>query len=372
MSNIETVFLASLSQESTFRTGYSLAASLYHAPRACALVRGSAAHKGITIFLRGELGAGKTTFVQGLGLGLGVKAPIVSPTYALENRYGEELLHMDLFRIDAKEAKRLLEASEDFPGIRAVEWSERAEGEQLSSSEEPRAKHRDDELRSDFSIRAASQCSLEESSIIISFSDPSPTTRNISLTFADLPLPDLRTIEEWRNEVKLPDHIRKHCDAVGGFAKQCAEILLQRGTIARPHALEVAGKLHDLLRFVDFLNEEDRRIHPEWIALRKKYPFPHEEACAQFVKERGYPELGEIIRPHGLPTIDRPEAFQTIEQKLLFYADKRVMGDRVVSLEERFKDFVARYGKGVESEKAKQWRIKTEALEKELFGENVP
>ncbi len=336
MSNIETVSVASLSPKSTFNTGYSLAASLY---QTCQAEPG----RSLTIFLRGDLGTGKTTFVQGLGLGLGVSEPIVSPTYALENRYGETLLHMDLFRIDPKEARTLLNASEDFPGVRVIEWSERLEATEGT-----------------------------EGSINITLTDLSLTTRTIEITFADLPLPDRKTIEEWRNEVRLPDHIRKHCDAVGTFAEHCAEEFLRRGIIARPQALKAAGHLHDLLRFIDFLNVEDRSRHPEWVALAKQYPYTHEEACARFVTERRYPGLGMIISPHGLRTMDHPEDLRTIEQKLLFYGDKRVMGDRVVSLEERFKDFVERYGNGVESEEAKRWSLKTQELERELFGENVP
>src|SRR3989344_5136108 len=337
MSNIETVSLASTSPNSTFHTGLSVAASLY---------------SNVTLFLKGDLGAGKTTFVQGLGAGLGISDPIVSPTFALENRYGEKLLHMDLFRIDPKEARRLLEASDDFPGVRAVEWSERAMTQDAMRVP----------LRSPDAEQREAEGGLEGSRsaphIIVSLTDPSPTTRTIDMTFADLPLPDTKTIEQWRNDVKLPPHIRLHCDAVAAFAKKCAETLITRGIVARPHAVYIGALLHDLLRFVDFLNVEDRKMHPEWVAIAEKYQTTHEETCARFVAERGYPELGLIIRPHGLRTLDEEGAIHTIEQKILFYADKRVMGDKVVSLKERFDDFVVRYGKGTESEEAKRWRRK--------------
>jgi len=350
MSNIETVSLASISQESTFRTGLSLAASLY-APT--------------TIFLEGDLGAGKTTFVQGLGSGLGIHDPIVSPTYAIENRYGEKLLHMDLYRLDPKESRRLLEESEDFPGVRAVEWSERI-------LEESKEKH----VMLSACLPARQGARRAETkhtpNISIAFTEPSPTTRTITITFADIALPQESEIKKWREEIRILPHIEKHCDVVAAFAKRCSEELLKRGTIVRPHAVFLAGLLHDLLRFVDFLNPEDRKIHPEWVEIAERYNASHEETCARFVAERGYPELGMIIRPHGLKTLDEEGALQTIEQKILFYADKRVMGDKVVSLKERFDDFIVRYVKGTESEDAKRWKEKTEALEKELFGENIP
>ena len=42
---------------------------------------------GSVILLEGDLGAGKTTFVQGLGKGLNITEPIVSPTFTLINEY---------------------------------------------------------------------------------------------------------------------------------------------------------------------------------------------------------------------------------------------------------------------------------------------
>lgn len=370
MSNIETVSVASLSPKSTFNTGFSLVASLYPGASIAESTLRSAGSvtcaTHLTIFLQGDLGSGKTTFVQGLGKGLGVDTPIVSPTYALENRYDEKLLHMDLFRIEPKEARKMLEMTEDFPGVRVIEWSERLEvTEGTDGTEGAEVENKNSSVPFAPSVPSAP-------SISISLTDLSPTTRNISITFADISWPDQRTIEAWRNEVKLPDHIRKHCDAVGAFAKTCAEELLRRGIVARPQALEAAGKLHDLLRFIDFQNVLDRSLHPEWVALAEKYQSSHEEACSLFLEEHGFGALAEIIRPHGLRSVDAQVPFRTIEQKLLFYADKRVMGDRVVSLDERFTDFIERYGKGVESEVAKRWRLKTEELEQELFGTDVP
>ena len=54
------------------------------------------------IALDGPLGAGKTVFAQGLGQGLGIEEPIVSPTFTIANQYiGENsLLHIDLYRCE--------------------------------------------------------------------------------------------------------------------------------------------------------------------------------------------------------------------------------------------------------------------------------
>jgi len=386
----ETVILASISQNRTLDIGSSLCASLYPAPVQAPFdastklsasstqgKRCGAGKTNTTIWLRGELGSGKTTFTRGLGFGLGLGEKITSPTYALENRYGDKLLHLDLFRLEPEEAKRVLEASEEFPGIRVVEWSER--------------------------VGLGLGLGL---GIAVEFEEVSENERKLKITFNDITWPDRSTIETWREEVHLPEHIVKHCDAVAAYAKTLAEELLRRGTVARPEAVRVAGELHDLLRFIDFhpkagppvvetpdpqltsTNHNRMRMAATagrasrqqttniaqtiWQQLTNRYPFPHEEACTRFVEEQGYPELGEIIRPHGLRSLDEKGALATTEQKLLFYADKRIMVDKVVTLDERFDDFIERYGKGVESEEAKRWRRMTKELERELFGRETP
>lgn len=87
-------------------------------------------HPGDVIALRGDLGAGKTTFVRGLAKGLGVTSRVQSPTYALVNEYGDKLFHFDWYRIASEDElydlgwDNYLERG----GICAVEWSERAPG----------------------------------------------------------------------------------------------------------------------------------------------------------------------------------------------------------------------------------------------------
>ena len=88
---------------------------------------------GSLLLLQGDLGAGKTTLVQGLGLGLGIIEPIVSPTFTLVNEYHEgriPLYHLDLYRLEPAEVASLYleqywDGLENPPGITAIEWSER-------------------------------------------------------------------------------------------------------------------------------------------------------------------------------------------------------------------------------------------------------
>ncbi len=58
--------------------------------------------RGNLVYLKGDLGAGKTTFVRGLAQGLGLSDRVVSPTFTYERIYGEGenlLYHFDLYRI---------------------------------------------------------------------------------------------------------------------------------------------------------------------------------------------------------------------------------------------------------------------------------
>ena len=55
------------------------------------------------ILLQGPIGAGKTSFVQGIALGLSISEDITSPTFALSHHYNSgtiPLIHMDLYRLE--------------------------------------------------------------------------------------------------------------------------------------------------------------------------------------------------------------------------------------------------------------------------------
>ncbi|XFA72908.1 tRNA (adenosine(37)-N6)-threonylcarbamoyltransferase complex ATPase subunit type 1 TsaE [Thermosynechococcaceae cyanobacterium Okahandja] len=88
---------------------------------------------GTTLLLVGELGAGKTTFVQALGVGLGISDVIQSPTFTLLQEYPEgrvPLYHFDLYRLTPAEVadlapERYWYGTEVEPGIVAIEWPER-------------------------------------------------------------------------------------------------------------------------------------------------------------------------------------------------------------------------------------------------------
>lgn len=119
------------SPEETKRAGQEFAASLIEGTRQFA-----------TIGLIGELGAGKTTFVQGFSEGLGIKR-VISPTFILMRTYDvplvaghtkrfENFYHIDLYRLEKNiedEVKNigLLDIWEKPGNIVFIEWAEKIE-----------------------------------------------------------------------------------------------------------------------------------------------------------------------------------------------------------------------------------------------------
>lgn len=85
---------------------------------------------GDVICLQGDLGAGKTTFTQGLAQGWGSLDSVSSPTFILVNQYrradGEKLFHLDAYRLDSvPEAEELDLDSMLAEGVLIIEWPER-------------------------------------------------------------------------------------------------------------------------------------------------------------------------------------------------------------------------------------------------------
>lgn len=82
-----------------------------------------------TWLLYGELGAGKTTFVKGLGFALGLdKKFIKSPTFTFVNEYAP-LVHYDLYRLEALDdlTRELLHEHEQLGKKIVIEWPEKIE-----------------------------------------------------------------------------------------------------------------------------------------------------------------------------------------------------------------------------------------------------
>lgn len=93
---------------------------------------------GGVVLLYGNLGAGKTTFVQGLAKGLGIKHRIISPTFIILRTYeipplssrakSRDLYHIDLYRLESEkeiEGLGLVDLLKNPDNIIVIEWPER-------------------------------------------------------------------------------------------------------------------------------------------------------------------------------------------------------------------------------------------------------
>ena len=93
---------------------------------------GGLLRSGDVVCLQGELGAGKTTLVQGLAQGWGSPDPVSSPTFVLVNVYrrpdADQLFHLDAYRIDSPAEAEELDLDEMLAqGALVIEWPEKME-----------------------------------------------------------------------------------------------------------------------------------------------------------------------------------------------------------------------------------------------------
>jgi uncharacterized protein len=145
-------------------------------------------------------------------------------------------------------------------------------------------------------------------------------------------------------EYHVPPHIVKHNQAVAKLAVFLAQRLIEKGETVDVELLDKAGLLHDMMRVLDFkqpdYNKFEQNLPKEektkWQRLRAKYKtMTHEDAAYDVLKEQ-YPALALTIKRHRyMAMLDEKDRPDTWEEKLLYYADMRVMHDKIVPLKQR-------------------------------------
>jgi HD superfamily phosphohydrolase YqeK len=179
----------------------------------------------------------------------------------------------------------------------------------------------------------------------------------------------------------VPPHIVSHSMIVAKLAVFLARKLKEKGESVDLNHTESACLLHDIVRVCDIKELDYSRIgrpitaedKEKWHQLQTKYQeIPHEDAAYDILKER-YPALALTIKKHRYTALlDEKEKPATWEEKLLYYADKRVMHDKIVSLDERLTEGHKRNALFSESQAQRQAIIaKVDPLifkmEKEIF-----
>jgi len=180
----------------------------------------------------------------------------------------------------------------------------------------------------------------------------------------------------------VPTHIVWHSEATARLAVFLARKLIESGVSIDVDLVERACLLHDMFRVCEFplqdfgrfeqpVSEEDKT---KWLGLKERYGrMRHEDAACAYLQDR-YPVLAETIRKHRYTAIvddaDRP---RTWEEKIVYYADKRVMHNAIVPLGRRLADAHRRnatWRKAAGIDDAEIARIDAAIfeLETELFG----
>lgn len=144
----------------------------------------------------------------------------------------------------------------------------------------------------------------------------------------------------------VPDNIVAHTKKVCEFSLKVCDVLEERKIKVNRDLVVAAALLHD---------------------IKKLEQGEHEIEGAKYVESLGYPEVAVMIKKHGLKHLFESEFMpKTWEEKIVFYADKRVKNDKIVSVDERFDYIKQRYKKeDVEKEIELTKKIEKELMEKE-------
>ena len=151
-------------------------------------------------------------------------------------------------------------------------------------------------------------------------------------------------------EMQMLDHIVFHSMQVCRVATLLTENLLEQGIHLNFELIQAAALLHDITKTRSFKTAEN-----------------HALTGGHFLSDRGYPEVGKLVRQH-VRLDEYSKAVTPGEAGIINYADKRVLHDKVVRLSERLDYILERYGKEPEHEQRIRWLWqKTRYLEDKIF-----
>jgi HD superfamily phosphohydrolase YqeK len=202
----------------------------------------------------------------------------------------------------------------------------------------------------------------------------------LTITFEDPEIVPEALVEKYYDDWATPMHVRSHCKAVKDLCLQMGQAYIESSVLINLDLLNTAALLHDMARICDFTELDRNKFHEEitdekwskWIDLRNRFQgLHHADIANKALRDEGYLKTAEVIRLHNsLSILEEPEKLEDFEAAILFYADKRVKHDEVVSLTERFEDGRIRHGKYDDPKtrsKFEEVEKKTFELEKRLF-----
>ncbi len=124
-----------------------------------------------------------------------------------------------------------------------------------------------------------------------------------------------------------PENVIHHSEQVRRVANFVAQSLSAKGYRVDLDLVDRAAFLHDMAK-----------------AYCLKKGCSHAAEAAEMLKNEGFPEVAEVVRLHNLDEVLNFSDSTPLEAKVVWYADKRVTHEKVVSLRERFDYLKGRYG----------------------------
>ena len=165
-------------------------------------------------------------------------------------------------------------------------------------------------------------------------------------------IPSLEECEKIIQEYSVPENIKLHTAKVRKVANFLAKKISLKGTKINLDLVDKAALLHDFTKMYCVENKCSHTLEARKILV-----------------EKGFPEFGEIIKQHGLEEVNNFDEKTSIESKIVWYADKRVNHDKLVSLMARYVYLKERYGKLSDEKMSEIVSTETNSkkVEKELF-----
>ena len=145
------------------------------------------------------------------------------------------------------------------------------------------------------------------------------------------------------NKNKTPSKIIEHSKTVCKLAEDTAEKLIKRGIDINKELVIASALLHDVERAKE----------------------SHVTEGVKLLKSMGFPAVAGVIKKHSLYKLQQKNKQpKTWEEKIVFYADKRVMGNNIVSLKKRFDALERNYDADLSKELTFTKKIEKELLAK--------
>ncbi|MBI2147102.1 hypothetical protein HYU19_01335 [Candidatus Woesearchaeota archaeon] len=195
-----------------------------------------------------------------------------------------------------------------------------------------------------------------------------------SASHATTSLPSIEQALALFDEYKVPKNIKAHCQKVSEVATFIARKMERRGMVIDVELVRIGAALHDWMKAATLERLEETKQFgctptPEekaiWKKIRARFAGKHEGEIAAELLQDKYPQLAAFLRKKDAIMI-APDAPQSWELRMVHYADWRVLGDTIVSLQERMDDMSQRYAVKIATRGPAWW---TMTQQKELESE---